>query len=193
MNFQPSDYLNGLNLEFEEDFNNNDLDLFSKNDFFNLDNFKVKSDLDFLSPVSPKEPQVNIPQPQEIVNIKQESAPLDSFPTPVSPDALRSENKDFKSLDNAKVTALEDKKRRNTAASARFRIKKKLKEQQMESKSKELQDKVYSLEKKLMTLEMENKCLKKLIIEKNNIKNDELLQSIKNRSMESKPFFEYTK
>lgn len=186
MNFQPSDYLNGLNLEFEEDFNNNDLDLFSKNDFFNLDNFKVKSELDFLSPVSPKEPQVNIPQPQEIVNeVKQ----IDSIPTPISPDTLKSDNK----IDNAKLTALEDKKRRNTAASARFRIKKKMKEQQMELKSKELQDKVYSLEKKLMTLEMENKCLKKLIIEKNNIKNDELLQNIKNRSMESKPFFEYTK
>lgn len=66
-----------------------------------------------------------------------------------------------------KVTAEEDKRRRNTAASARFRIKKKLREQEMERNTKELQTKVQSLENKVMQLEMENRWLKNLVVEKN--------------------------
>lgn len=66
-----------------------------------------------------------------------------------------------------KVTAEEDKRRRNTAASARFRIKKKLREQEMERNTKELQSKVQSLENKVMQLEMENRWLKNLVVEKN--------------------------
>lgn len=85
-----------------------------------------------------------------------------------------------------------DKKRRNTAASARFRVKKKLKEQQMMVKHKQLQDTVYGLEQKVMQLEMENKCLKKLVMEKNT-QGDDVLNIIKKRSLDPKPFFEYTK
>ncbi|KAK8180364.1 uncharacterized protein BKA78DRAFT_239499, partial [Phyllosticta capitalensis] len=67
----------------------------------------------------------------------------------------------------SRLAAEEDKRRRNTAASARFRIKKKQREQQLEKTAKEMTDKVSSLESRIAQLEMENKWLKGLITEKN--------------------------
>jgi len=67
----------------------------------------------------------------------------------------------------ARVAAEEDKRRRNTAASARFRIKKKQREQALEKTAKEMTDKASMLETKVHQLEMENKWLKSLITEKN--------------------------
>ena len=75
-----------------------------------------------------------------------------------------------------------DKKRRNTAASARFRIKKKMKEQQMENKISSLQDMISSLENKLSHLEMENKLLRNLIIEKGSQKSDDELKLLKEKA-----------
>ncbi|KAF8469025.1 hypothetical protein BDZ91DRAFT_82615 [Kalaharituber pfeilii] len=72
------------------------------------------------------------------------------------------------SLEEAsRLAAEEDKRRRNTAASARFRIKKKQREQALEKSAKELAEKVTALEMKINQLEMENKWLKNLITEKN--------------------------
>lgn len=73
--------------------------------------------------------------------------------------------------DVSRFAAEEDKRRRNTAASARFRIKKKQREQQLEKTAKEMTDKVSSLESRVAQLEMENKWLKGLITEKNDGKN----------------------
>ncbi|KAK9455847.1 hypothetical protein V1511DRAFT_487773 [Dipodascopsis uninucleata] len=70
----------------------------------------------------------------------------------------------------SRIAAEEDKRRRNTAASARFRIKKKQREQQMEKATKDLQEKVQQLEAKIIQLEMENKWLKNLVVEKNEAK-----------------------
>ncbi|KAL7274986.1 hypothetical protein RUND412_002080 [Rhizina undulata] len=64
--------------------------------------------------------------------------------------------------------AEEDKRRRNTAASARFRVKKKQREQILERTSKEMTERCAKLEQRVNQLEMENKWLKNLIIEKNN-------------------------
>jgi cell shape-determining protein MreC len=64
------------------------------------------------------------------------------------------------------MAAEEDKRRRNTAASARFRVKKKQREQALEKTTKEMSDKVQALESKILQLEMENKWLKELITEK---------------------------
>ncbi|KAI5962829.1 hypothetical protein CANMA_003604 [Candida margitis] len=75
-----------------------------------------------------------------------------------------------------------DKKRRNTAASARFRIKKKMKEQQMENKINSLNEMISSLENKLSHLEMENKLLRNLIIEKGSQKSDDELRLLKERA-----------
>lgn len=65
-----------------------------------------------------------------------------------------------------RLAAEEDKRRRNTAASARFRVKKKQREQALEKQAKEMREKVQMLEGKVQQLEMENKWLKGLIVEK---------------------------
>lgn len=69
----------------------------------------------------------------------------------------------------ARIAAEEDKRRRNTAASARFRIKKKQREQALEKSAKEMTEKAQRLETKVHQLEMENKWLKSLITDKNEI------------------------
>ena len=74
--------------------------------------------------------------------------------------------------DASRVAAEEDKRRRNTAASARFRVKKKQREQALEKSAKEMSDKVAALEGRINQLETENKWLKNLIVEKNENKDD---------------------
>jgi hypothetical protein len=74
----------------------------------------------------------------------------------------------------SRLAAEEDKRRRNTAASARFRVKKKQREQALEKTSKEMSDKVSSLEGRINQLETENKWLKNLITEKNDRGEDSL-------------------
>ncbi|KAI8984499.1 hypothetical protein BDF20DRAFT_911593 [Mycotypha africana] len=60
----------------------------------------------------------------------------------------------------------EDKRRRNTAASARFRMKKKLREQALERTAREMTLKAETLEKRVVELEKEVKWLRALVIEK---------------------------
>jgi len=74
--------------------------------------------------------------------------------------------------DASRVAAEEDKRRRNTAASARFRVKKKQREQALEKSAKEMSDKVSALEGRINQLETENKWLKNLVMEKNENKDD---------------------
>jgi len=69
--------------------------------------------------------------------------------------------------EGSRVAAEEDKRRRNTAASARFRVKKKQREQALEKTAKDMSDKVALLEARVGQLEMENQWLKGLITEKN--------------------------
>jgi hypothetical protein len=72
------------------------------------------------------------------------------------------------SLDeNARIAAEEDKRRRNTAASARFRVKKKERERALEQSQKEAAEKVAKLEATIQQLQTENAWLKGLITEKN--------------------------
>ena len=87
-----------------------------------------------------------------------------------TPSALSSEDK-------SRLAAEEDKRRRNTAASARFRVKKKQREQALEKSVKEVNDKNQKLEVKLNQLEMENKWLKDLITEKNAVPSREELNA----------------
>lgn len=74
--------------------------------------------------------------------------------------------------DASRSAAEEDKRRRNTAASARFRVKKKQREAALERSAKEMSDKVAALEGRINQLETENKWLKNLITEKNENKDD---------------------
>ncbi|KAI9793526.1 MAG: hypothetical protein M1816_007959 [Peltula sp. TS41687] len=77
------------------------------------------------------------------------------------------------SLEEAsRLAAEEDKRRRNTAASARFRVKKKQREQTLERTAKEMTEKVARFETRIGQLETENKWLKNLITEKNENKDD---------------------
>jgi hypothetical protein len=66
----------------------------------------------------------------------------------------------------ARHAAEEDKRRRNTAASARFRVKKKQREQALEKTAKDMTDRVNMLESKIAQLETENTWLKGLITNK---------------------------
>ena len=65
--------------------------------------------------------------------------------------------------DRSCLAAEEDKRRRNTAASARFRVKKKQREQSLERSAKEMTVKVRALEARINQLETENKWLRSLI------------------------------
>jgi len=75
--------------------------------------------------------------------------------------------------EKSRLAAEEDKRRRNTAASARFRVKKKQREQALERNLKEAQEKSAKLEAKVGQLEMENRWLKALITEKNGLQSKE--------------------
>ncbi|CAO3635947.1 unnamed protein product [Cunninghamella blakesleeana] len=61
-----------------------------------------------------------------------------------------------------------EKRRRNTAASARFRVKKKLREQALQRTACEMTEKANLLQLRVYELEQEVKWLKALLIEKNN-------------------------
>ena len=88
------------------------------------------------------------------------------------PESSVSPNRPMSFEDASRLAAEEDKRRRNTAASARFRIKKKQREQALEKSAKEMNDKVATLESRISQLETENKWLKNLIMEKNDGNDD---------------------
>lgn len=69
--------------------------------------------------------------------------------------------------------AEEDKRKRNQAASARFRQKKKQREQQILEQSREMQEKTKKLENEVEGLKRENTFLKKLLVEKVDNMSDE--------------------
>lgn len=68
--------------------------------------------------------------------------------------------------EQSRLAAEEDKRRRNTAASARFRVKKKAREQALEKRERELSEKVSRLEARVQHLETENKWLREMVMEK---------------------------
>jgi hypothetical protein len=69
--------------------------------------------------------------------------------------------------EQSRLVAEEDKRRRNTAASARFRVKKKQREQALERTVREASEINATLEARVAQLEMENRWLKNLLTEKN--------------------------
>ncbi|KAI8993939.1 hypothetical protein BD414DRAFT_436295, partial [Trametes punicea] len=87
------------------------------------------------------------------------SSPSDTSPVS-SPVAGNEDNK----ASATPLTAAEDKRRRNTAASARFRLKKKEREAALERKAKELEVRVGELEKECEALRRENGWLKGLVV-----------------------------
>lgn len=102
---------------------------------------------------------------------KRKSAAMSS---PASPSSLEPLDPPTRPADGTPEDALrfaaeEDKRRRNTAASARFRVKKKQREAMIEKTAKEMTDKVKALEGRVRQLEMENRLLKELVTEKGKV------------------------
>ncbi|ODM22340.1 hypothetical protein SI65_03186 [Aspergillus cristatus] len=115
------------------------------------------------SPISPSQPSAPA----------QASTPA---PTPKSTASKRkpSHKPTPMSIEEASRNAAEeDKRRRNTAASARFRVKKKMREQTLEKTVKDTTEKNAALEARVTALELENQWLKNLITEKNGRSPDE--------------------
>lgn len=120
----------------------------------------------FRSPVR----QHNLLQSDDAASAKSESTATFETPTPRTPSLTDENASEF------------DKRRRNTAASARFRIKKKMKEKQMEDKIALLNHTIKEFENKIQQLEVENKILRTLIIEKGSEKSDNELKMLKERA-----------
>jgi len=81
------------------------------------------------------------------------------------PDAMSpSTEGDHNDSYTSPLSAAEDKRRRNTAASARFRLKKKEREAALERRAKELEDRVVDLERECEGLRRENGWLKGLVV-----------------------------
>jgi hypothetical protein len=70
----------------------------------------------------------------------------------------------------------DDKRRRNTAASARFRIKKKMREQALQNTACEMTDKAQRMEQRVHELEREIKWLKALVVEKSEVRIEQLVR-----------------
>jgi len=95
-------------------------------------------------------------------NRKASVAPAAVTPSPTVDDSA--ESPEESNQDGETQVPTEDKRRRNTQASARFRLKKKEREAAMESKCKELESKVGELERECEALRRENGWLKGLVV-----------------------------
>ncbi|KAH9839134.1 uncharacterized protein C8Q71DRAFT_748060 [Rhodofomes roseus] len=104
----------------------------------------------------PQSPPTPAPAPKRARTAR---ASVSSADTP-APESPESDEKQF----GTPLNAGEDKRRRNTAASARFRLKKKEREAALERKAKELEVRVGELEKECEALRRENGWLKGLVV-----------------------------
>lgn len=85
----------------------------------------------------------------------------------------------------SRAAADEDKRRRNTAASARFRVKKKQREQELEKRAKEQTDRAEALQAENATLLLENRWLKNLLVEKTSKGSEDVAELWKKFSAEN--------
>lgn len=107
---------------------------------------------------APSAPSVAPPAPKRARTVRPPAPSEPESPSePVSPEEEERPS-------GAPMSAAEDKRRRNTAASARFRLKKKEREAALEKKAKELEVKVGELEKECEALRRENGWLKGLVV-----------------------------
>ncbi|KAL5363930.1 hypothetical protein BJX96DRAFT_156456 [Aspergillus floccosus] len=109
------------------------------------------------------------PAPQTVTPTQPSApTPAPAAATPAGPKRKNTQKTPPMSVEEAaRIAAEEDKRRRNTAASARFRVKKKMREQALEKTVKETTEKNAALEARVTALELENQWLKNLITEKN--------------------------
>lgn len=197
MDGSSANYLADLNLVFDsgsqvvDRSTANDLDLFSQSEFFDFDVFNKREN----GPLKQEDEGHNVVGGDLFETALVNSSISGTYSPSIADGALDAIASEQASFDRQRMVdpSLEERRRRNTAASARFRIKKKLKEQQMEQRSKELREKLLDMEKKIKTLEMENKCLKNLLFQRNEKKNEDLVANILKKSGSSSSAFEFTK
>ncbi|CCE85289.1 Piso0_004874 [Millerozyma farinosa CBS 7064] len=199
MDGSGANYLADLNLVFDsgsqvvDRSTANDLDLFSQSEFFDFDVFNKREN----GPLKQEDEGQNVVGGDlfETASVNSSGSGTYSPSAGVTDGALDAIAGEQASFDRQLMLdpSLEERRRKNTAASARFRIKKKLKEQQMEQRTKELREKLLDMEKKIKTLEMENKCLKNLLFQRNEKKNEDLVADILKKSGSSSSAFEFTK
>lgn len=104
---------------------------------------------------------------QNVASAPSQSAAPTAAPTAAGPKRMHTQKSTQESAEEAaRVVADEDKRRRNTAASARFRVKKKMREQALERTVKETSEKNDALEARVSQLELENHWLRGLVMEK---------------------------
>ncbi|CEP23695.1 unnamed protein product [Cyberlindnera jadinii] len=188
------DYISQLNLEEVPSvaLNNgagNDLESFMDSTFFDFDQFQSDSSIKVSVP-GPNVNELSSQIPSELPENLTQFYNSTSFTqqNPVTKTIVKEETEEVLSLAKTQETTKlsiethdeveQDKKKRNTLASARFRVKKKLKEQEMERNVKLLSDRVATFNERINQLELENACLKSLILEKNEKKSNDLLRSI---------------
>lgn len=193
------DYISQLNLEEVPSvaLNNgagNDLESFMDSTFFDFDQFQSDSSIKVSVP-GPNANDLSSQIPSELPENLTQFYNSTSFTqqNPVTKTIVKEETEEVLSLAKTQETTKrsiethdeveQDKKKRNTLASARFRVKKKLKEQEMERNVKLLSDRVAAFNERINQLELENACLKSLILEKNEKKSNDLLRSIKEKSL----------
>jgi len=134
---------------------------------FDFNNFLAGFGIDpFLAPLQPL-PEADMTSLSPEVSQASPSSPFSPKETTLaeSPAAKRTRTK--RAEDDpltTPVTVAEDKRRRNTAASARFRAKKKERELVMEKRGKELENRVNELERECEGLRRENGWLKGLVV-----------------------------
>jgi uncharacterized small protein (DUF1192 family) len=147
-----------------------DFDLFAGDfQFTDFSNFNTASIIDTSMPSLSQPQQPHFPLPTTY-------APQPNVISPINYDDSASKKRKVEEMaastpiqhldEQARVAAEEDKRRRNTAASARFRVKKKQREQALEKTAKDMSDRVQQLEARIGQLETENAWLKGLITEK---------------------------
>lgn len=120
-------------------------------------------DPNFANIAAPYGPQNNPSYPAALTTSPTTAAPMGgSDLSPVTSPTSPTSNE----TPSSRLAAEEDKRRRNTAASARFRVKKKQREQALERQAKDLADKTKTLEDRVSRLETENEWLRGLVVER---------------------------
>lgn len=124
------------------------------------------------SPVAPSTPQPQL-TPTDQTNFH-------------SPIAVTTKQRKRKSpavkLEESPADSEEEKRLKVTAASARFRQKKKMKEQEMERSLVEAHNLSASLESRIQQLEMENRLLKNLVVEKSQRRDEEEVERLRKKA-----------
>ncbi|KAI7850922.1 hypothetical protein BDC45DRAFT_572597 [Circinella umbellata] len=119
-------------------------------------------------PMNPSSPLVSTSSPLIPITPTPSSSSTNSslLQKPIRKTKKRPISSTMEDKNEDQIAADEDKRRRNTAASARFRIKKKMREQAMEQNVQEMKAKSDRLQNRVNELELEVKWLRNLLIEK---------------------------